>query len=139
MSPRNHKVLAFIRHYQDERILVVANLSRLAQYVELDLSKFKGMVPVEMLGRTPFRTIGEQPYLLTLGSYAFYWFKLESRPSPAAGMTEPRVQRPSLEVARRMGGGPQRQIARGLGGGSAELLQDVWLVYRKGPARPRQR
>ena len=80
--PENHKVLAFIRRYRGaRRILVVANLSRFAQYVELDLSRFQGMVPVEMFGRTPFPPIGERPYLLTLGPYAFYWFSLEP-PAP---------------------------------------------------------
>jgi maltose alpha-D-glucosyltransferase/alpha-amylase len=54
----------------------VFNLSRAAQPVELDLSEFKGFVPIEMLGRAPFPPIGELPYLLTLASYGFYWFKL---------------------------------------------------------------
>jgi maltose alpha-D-glucosyltransferase / alpha-amylase len=123
LSPRNHKVLAFTRHYQDERILVVANLSRYAQYVELDLSKFKGMVPVEMLGRTPFPTIGELPYLLTLGSYAFYWFKLESRSAPGVGATEPDVRRPSLEVA--------ADWETVLSGKSRETLEEVLPAYLK--------
>ena len=58
-------------------VLVVANLSRFAQYVELDLSRFRGLVPVELFGQTPFPPIGELPYLLTLGPHAFYWFSLE--------------------------------------------------------------
>lgn len=77
LSPDNPKVLAFVRRYEEERILVVANLSRFVQYVELDLSSFKGAVPVEMLGRTTFPPVGELPYLLTLGPYAFYWFALD--------------------------------------------------------------
>ncbi len=79
LYPENRKVLAYIRRYQDERILVVANLSRLAQYVELDLSEFRGMVPVELFGQTDFPRIGELTYLLTLVPYGFYWFVLESR------------------------------------------------------------
>ncbi len=71
----------------DECILVVANLSRFAQAAELDLSAFVGSVPVEMLGRTPFPAVGEEPYRVTLGPHAFYWFTLEPpRPTelPAA-------------------------------------------------------
>ncbi len=78
LSPANRKVLAFIRSYQNERILVVANLSRFVQYVELDLRACQGMVPVELFGRTPFPPIGESPYLLTLGPHSFYWFSLET-------------------------------------------------------------
>ena len=58
-------------------MLVVANLSRFAQYVELDLSRFKGLVPVELFGQTRFPPIGELPYLLTLGPHAFYWLAIE--------------------------------------------------------------
>ncbi len=78
LSPSNRKVLAFIRSYQDERVLVVANLSRFVQYVELNLSTYKGMVAVELFGRTPFPPIGDLPYLLTLGPHSFYLFSLES-------------------------------------------------------------
>ena len=65
-EPGNRKVLAYLREYGDEAILCVANLARSAQPVELDLARFKGRVPVELLGRTPFPPIGELPYLLTL-------------------------------------------------------------------------
>src|SRR5262249_56660937 len=77
LRPSNRKVLAFIRRYQDEQLLVVANLSRFVQYVELDLSEFKGMAVVELFGRTPFPTIGALPHLLSLGPHSFYWFGLE--------------------------------------------------------------
>ncbi len=60
----------------DDAILCVANLSRSAQPVELNLAPFKGRVPVEMLGRTTFPPIGDMPYLLTLAGYGFYWFRL---------------------------------------------------------------
>jgi maltose alpha-D-glucosyltransferase/alpha-amylase len=79
LHPENRKVLAFIRTYQDEVILVVANLSRYVQYVELDLSPFNDMVLVEVFGRTPFPPIGEQPYLLSFGPHSFYWFALLPR------------------------------------------------------------
>lgn len=76
-QPRNHKVLAFVREYGEERILIVANLSRFAQYVELDLGKFAGCGVVELIGRTPFPKVTTSPYLLTLAPYAFFWFLLD--------------------------------------------------------------
>jgi len=77
LNPENPRVLAFVRSWQEERILVVANLSRFVQYVELDLSRFKGLVPIELFGHTPFPPIGDLPYLLTLGPHNFQWFALE--------------------------------------------------------------
>src|SRR5690606_4601001 len=71
------RVLAFVRKHDNEILLVVANLSRFVQYVELDLSAYAGLQPVELFGRTQFPRIGELPYLLTLGGHAFYWFRLE--------------------------------------------------------------
>ncbi len=76
--PENRKALVFIRRYEDEIILVAANLSRFVNCAELDLSAYKGMVPVEMFGHTRFPPIGELPYFLTFGPHAFYWFKLEA-------------------------------------------------------------
>jgi maltose alpha-D-glucosyltransferase/alpha-amylase len=84
LHPRNRKVLAFIRRHGDEHILVVANLSRFVQYVELDLAAFRGMVAVELFGRTAFPPIGDLPYLLTLGPHSFYWFALERPQSDRA-------------------------------------------------------
>jgi len=81
LTPTNYRVLAFIRAYGDETVLVVANLSRFVQYVELDLSKWKGTRPVELMGHTEFPEIGDLPYLLTLGGHASYWFSLESPPT----------------------------------------------------------
>jgi maltose alpha-D-glucosyltransferase/alpha-amylase len=77
LQPENGKILAFFRTLEGERILVVANLSRAPQYVQLDLSAHAGSVPVELFGRTTFPAIGELPYLLTLGPYSFYWFAIE--------------------------------------------------------------
>ena len=76
LAPGNRKVLAYLREYQGEAMLCVANLSRSAQAVELDLAHYKGRVPVELMGRTPFPPVGDLPYLLTLPGYAFYWFEL---------------------------------------------------------------
>jgi maltose alpha-D-glucosyltransferase/alpha-amylase len=76
LRPGNRKVLGYLRQLGDEAILCVANLARTAQPVELDLKRFKGRVPVEMLGRTSFPPVGELPYLLTLPAHGFYWFRL---------------------------------------------------------------
>jgi maltose alpha-D-glucosyltransferase/alpha-amylase len=77
LHPENRKVLAFVRQYENESILVVANLSRFPQYVELDLSQYKGSTPVEVFGRVQFPPVGDQPYVITLGSHGFYWLSLE--------------------------------------------------------------
>ncbi len=79
LYPKNFKVLAFIRRYEGENILVVANFSHSIQYVELDLSSFKGLIPHELFGQSSFPSIGELPYLLTMGPYAFYWFLLKPK------------------------------------------------------------
>jgi maltose alpha-D-glucosyltransferase/alpha-amylase len=79
IRPENRSVLAYVRQYQDDVILCVANLSRSAQATELDLSAFKERVPLEMLGRTRFPAIGELPYMITLAPYGFYWFQLQER------------------------------------------------------------
>jgi maltose alpha-D-glucosyltransferase/alpha-amylase len=78
LYPGNRKILAYLRQHEDETILCVANLSRSAQAVELDLSSAKGSTPVELLGRTTFPPIGDLPYMLTLPAYGFYWFALTS-------------------------------------------------------------
>src|SRR6185436_18766567 len=49
---------------------------------ELDMKRFKGRVPVELLGRTSFPPIGDLPYLLTLPAHGFYWFKLATDAKP---------------------------------------------------------
>ncbi|HEY5278219.1 MAG TPA: maltose alpha-D-glucosyltransferase [Pseudolabrys sp.] len=76
IRPANRAVLAYVRQFGDEAILCVANISRAAQAVELDMSQWKGRVPQEMLGRTRFPRIGELPYLVTLPPYGFFWFQL---------------------------------------------------------------
>ncbi|MDE3068025.1 MAG: maltose alpha-D-glucosyltransferase [Verrucomicrobiota bacterium] len=82
LHPENRKVFACVRRHEQEIILVVANLSRFVQPVELDLAAFRSLVPVELFGRTEFPAITEQPYFLTLGPHAFYWFTLEAKAPP---------------------------------------------------------
>ena len=76
LNPSNHRVLAYMRQFGGETVLVVNNLSSSAQAVELDVQRYKGYVPIEMFGRNLFPRFGSLPYLLTLGPYQFYWFQL---------------------------------------------------------------
>ena len=89
LPAQNRKVLVYVRSLGDDTVLCVANLSRSVQPAELDLSRFKGLVPVEMLGLTEFPRIGELPYFLTLGPYAFYWFRLQPAATPVAARVAP--------------------------------------------------
>jgi maltose alpha-D-glucosyltransferase/alpha-amylase len=76
LTPANHRVLAFTRSFDGETLLIVNNLANTAQVVELDLCELAGAIPVEMFGHSLFPRIGELPYMLTLGPYDFYWFRL---------------------------------------------------------------
>ena len=73
----NQHVVAYVREYQGQVALVVNNLSRLAQPAQLDLRAYRGMVPVEMVGKLPFPLIGEQPYFISLSPHSFFWFLLD--------------------------------------------------------------
>jgi maltose alpha-D-glucosyltransferase/alpha-amylase len=84
LTPDNHRILAFIRRYENERLLVVSNLSRFVQHVQIDLSAYQGMVPVELFGRNAFPPIQTAPYFLSLGPHSFYWFYL----TPAQNVSE---------------------------------------------------
>ncbi len=126
LSPENPKVLAFIRQLEDETVLVVANLSRFTQYVELDLRAFKGRVPIELIGRTRFPPIGELPYLLTLGEHAFNWFSLEETRTAAIDAREAAYHPPLLEPAGNWEDGftPAERSA-------IELALPAWLEGRR--------
>lgn len=76
LYPANHRILAYMRRFENETVLVVNNLSSAAQAVELDLRPFKGNILIEMFGKNIFPRVTEKPYLLTLGPYQFYWFRL---------------------------------------------------------------
>ncbi len=79
IRPANRAVLVYVRQYDNEVLLCVANLSRSAQAAEIDLSPWRGRVPFELLGRTRFPAIGETPYLVTLAPYGFFWFQLTEK------------------------------------------------------------
>jgi len=88
LHPGNRKVLAYVREYEDDVILCVANVSRTAQPVELELGAFKGRVPVELMGRNAFPPVGELPYLLTLPAYGFFSFRLSIDAEPPSWHTD---------------------------------------------------
>jgi maltose alpha-D-glucosyltransferase/alpha-amylase len=76
LKPENHRVLAFTRTLGRETVLAVNNLSGTAQAVELDLSALAGAIPIEMFGGSIFPRIRREPYIMMLGPYGFYWFRL---------------------------------------------------------------
>ncbi|MHB1710019.1 MAG: maltose alpha-D-glucosyltransferase [Acidimicrobiales bacterium] len=115
LRPDNRKVLAFLRRYEDELILVVVNLSRMVQCVELDLSEFRGATPVELFGTTSLPQVGDLPYFLTLGPHGFYWLSLERETARAP------VPRLSLRAG--------RSWETLLSGSQARRLEPVLTMY----------
>ncbi len=83
LSPTNTRVLAHLREYGGETVLLVHNLAPSAEAAELDLAGFRGTVPVELLGGARFPAIADRPYVLTLAPHGFYWLRLD-RPGRAA-------------------------------------------------------
>jgi len=79
LDASDERVLAYIRQYGEETLLVVNNLSRSILSVILDLQQFCGATPIELIGNTEFPRIGERPYCLSLGPRGFYWFRLVGR------------------------------------------------------------
>lgn len=77
LRPQTDKVLAHLREYRGETLLLVHNLAGSAQAVELDLARFEGATPIEILGDSRFPTIGKHSYVLSLAPYGYYWFKLQ--------------------------------------------------------------
>jgi maltose alpha-D-glucosyltransferase/alpha-amylase len=97
LRPQNRKILAYLREYGTDVVLCVANLARSAQPVALDLSKYQGLVPVELMGRAAFPPIGDQPYTITLAGHGFMWFQL-SKGEEVAGWHEERAPREELPL-----------------------------------------
>ncbi|MHB8352211.1 MAG: maltose alpha-D-glucosyltransferase, partial [Thermoplasmata archaeon] len=87
LYPENPRILAFVRSFEGEQILVVANLSHLTQAVDLDLKPYREMRPVELFGQTQFPPIADTAYRLSLGPYAFFWFRLEPPMAPGTNQT----------------------------------------------------
>jgi maltose alpha-D-glucosyltransferase/alpha-amylase len=120
LLPDNRKVFAFIRRLGEERILCVFNLSRHVQCAELDLSEFRGAVPVELSGNQEFPPIGDLPYFITLGSHGFFWFSLECEPEQLL------AGRPSFAVS-----GPWTSLFEGPTGQAFESWLETYLAERR--------
>jgi maltose alpha-D-glucosyltransferase/alpha-amylase len=88
----NRKALTYVRKYEGEVVLCVANLARTVQPVEIPLGEFAGLTPIELLGRTEFPRITDRPYFLTLAPYGFYWFQLQESVVPLTARTAPIVE-----------------------------------------------
>jgi maltose alpha-D-glucosyltransferase/alpha-amylase len=82
LSPNNSKVLAFVRQYENETILVIANLSRFPEAVELDLHDYRGYTPVEVFSKNKFPNIKDEPYLFTMSGHGYYWMELQPQEVP---------------------------------------------------------
>jgi maltose alpha-D-glucosyltransferase / alpha-amylase len=122
LYPKNRKVLAYLRQYQDDTLLCVANVSHSPQAVELDLSQFAGRVPVELNAGSLFPPIGELTYLLTLPPYGFYWFALATaseQPSWHTPAPEPLPEFVTLVIRDR--------LAKVLATAAVKLIEDEAL------------
>src|SRR6056297_685159 len=132
LHPGNREILAYVREHAGESVLCVANLARSAQPVELDLARFRGRVPVEMLGRTTFPPIGDLPYLLTLPGHGFYWFLLASEAEAPAWHEE---MLPPMELPVLVLGDAWRSLVPGAKGADkihSQLERDVLPAYLAG-------
>ncbi|HKW68958.1 MAG TPA: maltose alpha-D-glucosyltransferase [Candidatus Dormibacteraeota bacterium] len=123
LRPENRKILAYVRRYESEQILCVANLSRFLQAVELDLSPWKGLVPVELFSSNEMPVIGDNPYFLTLGPHAFYWFAMQPRAAASVQSdgAQPAVVLPEVRVT----GGWESALV----GGAKERFENILLGY----------
>ncbi len=98
LYPDNRKVLCFLRKTTDQILLAVFNLSRFVQGVELDLSPYRGLMPVELFGQVEFPPIGDQPYFLTLGPHSFYWFTLVPQRIEGVRVVQPQPETELVEI-----------------------------------------
>jgi maltose alpha-D-glucosyltransferase/alpha-amylase len=125
LNPDNRKILAYIRNYEEngisETVLCVANLSRFSQPVSLDLARFAGMIPVEMLGYVPFPPITAQPYPLTLAPYSFLWLELQPAPETPEPVKVPEEE-PIVDLL-------THGVEALLTGPGSDLLQQLLLTY----------
>lgn len=122
VRPQNRKIIAYVRTFGAEIVLCVANLSQTAQAVELELSKYKGRVPVELMGRNAFPPIGDLPYFLTLAAHGFFWLLLSDSAPPPSWHVErlPATELPVLVLSQelatflpdRLGGPSASSVAR---------------------------
>lgn len=77
LKPENPKILAFVRTFKQEQILVMVNLSRHAQSAMIELQELKDLIPMEVFSQNEFPKIGNKPYLFTFSPYGYFWFQLK--------------------------------------------------------------
>jgi maltose alpha-D-glucosyltransferase/alpha-amylase len=123
LRPENRKVLAYVRAHESEQILCISNLSRFLQAVELDLSKWKGLVPVELFSGNEMPMIGDTPYFLTMHPHAFYWFTLQQRAAATIQSDGARTPASLPEIA--VEGGWESALS----GDAKERLENLLLGY----------
>ena len=137
LHPENRKILAYVRSLDREdgsreTVLCVANLSRFAQPVSLDLSDYADMQPVEMLGYVQFPAIHHGPYALTLAPYSFLW--LELQPAPAKPAVAPQVEHTDPALSLIAQSAAANDLTPLLSGAGHSLLEQLLPKYL-----PRQR
>jgi maltose alpha-D-glucosyltransferase/alpha-amylase len=121
LRPTNRRVLAFVRQFEDESLLVVANLSRFTQHAELDLSRFEGSRPVELFGGTQFPQVGRLPYPVMLGPHSFCWFALPAKQEAVAALPDDSDRLPRVVVDADWNPAPGTRAAR--------QLEDALIPY----------
>ena len=126
LMPENPKILVFIRRYQDETILVVANLSRFTQHTDLNLDEFQGMVLVELFGRVEFPVVAKTPYPIMLGPHGFNWFALQPQRPASLGLTSMPTEFPEIRVR-----GTWERLLRGPQKETLEKLLPAFLMQRR--------
>ena len=140
LHPENRKILAYVRDMEREdgsreTVVCVANLSRFAQPVSLDLAEFAGAQPVEMLGYVSFPVIGQEPYPLTVAPYSFLWFELqpaaEARAGNAAEILEKEREEKHTGVAVALIAGGWGTLAKGEGLALLQARLPQWLAKQR--------
>ncbi len=125
LQPTNRKVIAYVREHEGDIVLCVANLARSAQQVALDLSAYKGRVPVEMIGWSAFAPIGDDRYMLTLPGHDFYWFLLSENAQAPTTVDPPNLMPELTTIVL-----PTSTSGTALGGKALALLErDVFPSF----------
>ncbi len=128
LQPENARVMAFLREDETETLLVVVNLSRHNQHVELDLTAHVGAEVIELFGRTSFPPVSTTPYVLTLGPHGYLWFSLERK----ADSTDTHDVLPEVDVGHNLSwiGGTDTPLAGVLLG---HVARRSWYFDRRQP------
>ena len=127
LYPSNRRILAYLRSFENETALCVANLARSAQAFSLDLAQFRGRVPVELLGRSIFPVIREPAYEMSLQGHSFNWFLLHDAQTLVTVQPSLVEAEPPPEFVTLVAGETWDEFLRSRA--CAILLQDVLPAY----------